>query len=156
AQRLGHAPAGDEPAEQPLHAAAGRAAGGEAREGGGGAGGARAPRVPDRVRPRPAPGRARRGPEARRRPRPPRALPRPDERQRIRDGELMLGRRDFLQHAATGLGGIALASLCAADETKPVRPLIDPSRPLAPRAPHFAPKAKRVVTIFVSGALSHV
>jgi len=68
----------------------------------------------------------------------------------------MLLRRDFLQHAATGLGGIALASLLHADETRPVRPLIDPARPLAPRAPHFPPKAKRVVVIFCSGALSHV
>jgi hypothetical protein len=68
----------------------------------------------------------------------------------------MLQRRDFLQHAATGLGGIALASLLSADETKPLRPAIDPSRPLAPRTPHFAPKAKRVVTIFCSGALSHI
>jgi len=68
----------------------------------------------------------------------------------------MLLRRDFLQHAATGLGGIALASLLHADETRPVRPVIDPSRPLAPRAPHFPPRAKRVVVIFCSGALSHV
>src|SRR5260370_40215666 len=68
----------------------------------------------------------------------------------------MLRRRDFLQHAATGLGGIALASLLAADEPRPIRPSIDPSRPLAPRAPHFPPKAKRVVVIFCSGALSHV
>jgi hypothetical protein len=68
----------------------------------------------------------------------------------------MLLRRDFLQHAATGLGGIALASLLHADEMRPIRPGIDPSRPLAPRAPHFPPKAKRVVVIFCSGALSHV
>jgi len=68
----------------------------------------------------------------------------------------MLLRRDFLQHAATGLGGIALASLLGADETRPIRPSIDPSKPLAPRAPHFPPKAKRVVVIFCSGALSHV
>jgi hypothetical protein len=68
----------------------------------------------------------------------------------------MLLRRDFLQHAATGLGGIALASLLHADETRPIRPGIDPSRPLAPRSPHFPPKAKRVVVLFCSGALSHV
>jgi len=33
---------------------------------------------------------------------------------------------------------------------------VRPDDPLAPRAPHFAPKAKRVLTIFCSGALSHV
>jgi Protein of unknown function (DUF1501) len=60
----------------------------------------------------------------------------------------LLARRDFLAHAATGLGGIALASLLATD--KP------PDNPLAPRKPHFAPKTKRVLTIFCSGAVSHI
>jgi hypothetical protein len=53
-------------------------------------------------------------------------------------------RRDWFAHAATGLGGVALASLFAADT------------PLAPKRSHFAPKAKRVLTIFCSGAVSHV
>ncbi len=57
-------------------------------------------------------------------------------------------RRDWFAHAATGLGGIALASLLAE--------AADPANPLAPRKPHFAPKAKRVLTIFCSGAVSHV
>ena len=35
-------------------------------------------------------------------------------------------------------------------------PVIDPARPFAPRPPHFAPKAKNVLMIFCSGALSHV
>src|SRR5206468_8723282 len=52
-------------------------------------------------------------------------------------------------------GGIALASLCAA-EGSPVRPAIDPKSPLAPRSPHFAAKAKRVLHIFCSGACSHL
>jgi hypothetical protein len=57
-------------------------------------------------------------------------------------------RRDWFAHAATGLGGIALASLLAE--------AAEPANPLAPRKPHFAPKAKRVLTIFCSGAVSHV
>ncbi len=57
-------------------------------------------------------------------------------------------RRDWFAHAATGLGGVALASLLA--------PAADPANPLAPKKPHFAPKAKRVLTIFCSGAVSHV
>ena len=60
----------------------------------------------------------------------------------------LLDRRNFLAHAATGLGGIALASLLAE--------AADPAHPLAPRKPHFAPKAKRVLTIFCSGAVSHL
>src|SRR5687768_4424052 len=76
-------------------------------------------------------------------------------------GRWMLSRRDFLRWGGTGLSGIALATLLGeqgllAAEDGPIRPLIDPARPYAPRPPHFAPKAKRVLMIFCSGALSHV
>jgi hypothetical protein len=71
-------------------------------------------------------------------------------------GRRLLDRRGFLQCAGGGLGSIALASLLAADETRPIRPVIDPARPLAPRLPHAAPKARRVVMIFCTGALSHI
>jgi hypothetical protein len=70
-------------------------------------------------------------------------------------------RRAFLRDAATGLSGVALAALLAeqgllANDKDPLRPDIQPDSPLAPRKPHFAPKAKRVLTIFCSGAVSHV
>ena len=73
----------------------------------------------------------------------------------------MLSRRDFLRWGGTGLGGIALATLLGeqslmAEDHAPIRPVIDPSRPYAPRPPHFPAKAKRVVMLFCSGALSHV
>lgn len=74
----------------------------------------------------------------------------------------MLSRRDFLRWGGTGLGGIALATLLgeqrlrAAEDHSPIRPVIDPSRPYAPRPSHFPAKAKRVVMLFCSGALSHV
>ena len=72
----------------------------------------------------------------------------------------MLARRDFLQWAGTGLSGIALASLLheqrALGGEPPLRPVIDPSRPYAPRQPHFTPAARRVLVVFCSGALSHV
>ena len=81
-------------------------------------------------------------------------------------GRHLLDRRQFLQHGGTGLGGIALAALlaeegrgAAADATSgegPIRPVIDPAAPYAARPPHFEPKAKNVVLIFCSGALSHV
>jgi len=75
-------------------------------------------------------------------------------------GRLLLSRRHFLQWAGNGLGGIALTSLLAEHGLlgmePPIRPDIDPSRPYAPRVPHFRPKAKRVLMIFCSGALSHV
>ena len=76
-------------------------------------------------------------------------------------GRGLLDRRGFLQRSATGLGGIALASLLAesgalADDHGPLRPIVDPARPYAPRPPHFPAKAKRVLMLFCSGAISHV
>ncbi|HEX5271296.1 MAG TPA: DUF1501 domain-containing protein [Gemmataceae bacterium] len=63
-------------------------------------------------------------------------------------GRRLLNRRDFLAHAGTGLGAIALASLLAREARAEAS--------LKPRPPHFAPKAKRVLMIFCSGAVSHV
>jgi hypothetical protein len=76
-------------------------------------------------------------------------------------GRHLLSRRDFLRWGGTGLGGIALTVLLAeqrllADDRSPIRPVIDPSRPYAPRVPHVPAKAKRVLMLFCSGALSHV
>ena len=75
----------------------------------------------------------------------------------------LLNRRGFLAHTGSGLGGIALASLLADDgllaadrEKTPLRPKIDAANPYAAREPHFAAKAKNVLVVFVSGALSHV
>jgi hypothetical protein len=76
-------------------------------------------------------------------------------------GRWLLNRRYFLRFGGTGLGGIALTALLAehrllaADKT-PIRPQWTPDRPTAPRPPHFTPKAKNVLVIFCSGALSHI
>jgi uncharacterized protein (DUF1501 family) len=64
-------------------------------------------------------------------------------------------RRTFLASASGGLSSIALASLLA-ESSKGKSPKIDPTEPYAPRPPHFPAKAKRVIEIFCSGALSHV
>ena len=80
-------------------------------------------------------------------------------------GRLLLDRRGFLGHTGTGLGAIALAALLhddrllAADEAKKLpayRPVIDPANPLAARPAPEPAKAKRVLVIFCSGALSHI
>ncbi|WP_422924896.1 DUF1501 domain-containing protein [Singulisphaera sp. PoT] len=80
-------------------------------------------------------------------------------------GRQLLSRRQFLEQASTGLGGIALASLLAnqgllaaesAPGKTPIRPDIRPESPLAPRAPHFPARAKRVLVIFCSGACSQL
>ena len=61
-------------------------------------------------------------------------------------------RRWFLKECGLGLGAIA-ASCLASREVK-----ADPatSNPLAPREPHFPPKAKRVIYLFNAGAPSHL
>lgn len=43
-----------------------------------------------------------------------------------------------------------------ASERAPIRPQIRPDQPLAPRAPHFPPRARNVLVIFCSGACSHL
>ena len=67
----------------------------------------------------------------------------------------MLTRRWFLRECGVGLAGVALASLLdgnkgnAAEST----PAADP---LAPKEPHFKPKAKRVIYLFMGGAPSQL
>src|SRR5262249_19194735 len=75
-------------------------------------------------------------------------------------GRRLLDRRRFLAHSGTGLAGVALTSLLAeqgllAGDAK-WSPAIRPEAPLAARPPHMAAKAKRILVIFCSGAVSHV
>src|SRR5687768_15248383 len=53
-----------------------------------------------------------------------------------------MNRREFLWQSGGGLGGIALAALEAGATLQ--------------ATPHFAPRAKRVVQLFMAGAASHV
>lgn len=68
-------------------------------------------------------------------------------------------RRHFLSSSGYGLGTAALAQLMAvdgvvqADEQTESRPRTDP---LAPRPPHFAPKAKACIFIFLEGGPSQI
>jgi len=61
-----------------------------------------------------------------------------------------LTRRTFLRDSSIGLGSIALASLLAGDAAG------SPANPLAPKAPHFPGKAKRVIYLHLSGAPPHL
>src|SRR6266536_786597 len=61
-------------------------------------------------------------------------------------------RRDFLATAASGTGGLALASLLRAEGLLAA----ETSNPLAPRTPHYAPKAKQCIFIFMEGGTSQV
>ena len=72
-------------------------------------------------------------------------------------GRHLLDRRNFLSNSATALSSIALTSLLSRENLLGVQhPIIDPTRPYAPRPPHFAPKAKNVVVIFCAGAVSQL
>ena len=71
-------------------------------------------------------------------------------------------RRQFFANAGGGFGGLALAALLNADRFTPSahaaapQPLSRAANPLAPRTPHFAPKAKRVIWLFMHGGPSHM
>src|SRR5262245_60898893 len=64
-----------------------------------------------------------------------------------------LSRRSFLGHLGTGIGTIALADLLARGDVQGSEK--DPSV-LFPRKPHFDPRAKRVLHVFCTGAVSHL
>jgi hypothetical protein len=66
-----------------------------------------------------------------------------------------LTRRHFFADCGVGLGSIALASLLAGEAAATIDPP-DVQNPLAPRRPHFAPKAKRVIFLFMAGGPSQL
>lgn len=63
------------------------------------------------------------------------------------------GRRQFLSQAAGGIGVAALGELLSADGLTAASTL-PTSAPLAARTPHFAPKAKHVIYMFMEGGPS--
>lgn len=66
-------------------------------------------------------------------------------------------RRHFLRDCGVGLGKIALAGLLTDSFRTAASQIISaPSNPLAPRLPHFAPNAKRVIHLFMAGAPSQL
>jgi len=70
---------------------------------------------------------------------------------------LPLTRRDFLCRSGMGFASLGLASLMASQGLLSAATDTDHSvSPLAPKGPHFAPKAKRVLHLFMNGGPSHV
>ncbi len=61
----------------------------------------------------------------------------------------MMTRRDLLKNTGTGFGMVGLANLLASQA-------VADSGSLVPKAPHFAPKAKQVIFIFLNGGPSQV
>src|SRR5437763_3215547 len=69
-----------------------------------------------------------------------------------------LTRRDFLGRCGMGFGMLGLANLLGPQTLGAATPAdsVSTNSPLAPRAPHFPGRAKRVIHIFANGGPSHV
>ncbi len=77
-----------------------------------------------------------------------------------------LSRRQFWMEAGMGIGGLALIDLLCQDQllaadTSPVPAACmgagdAASSPLVPKPPHFNPRAKAVISLFMSGGVSHL
>lgn len=77
----------------------------------------------------------------------------------LSDPSLAGSRRAFLQHNALGLGSLALAWLIQQDQARG-NPAMLPKHPLSldlkPKSPHFAPRAKAMISLFQHGGPSHM
>ncbi len=65
-------------------------------------------------------------------------------------------RRHFFNECGIGIGKLALASLLTQPLATRALSSASPANPMAPRPPHFAPKAKRVIHLFMAGAPSQL
>jgi hypothetical protein len=65
----------------------------------------------------------------------------------------VLSRRQALKSASAGFGYLALAGLLGQGSAKAAPPA---AGPLSPKLPHFAARAKRVIFLFMQGAISQV
>ena len=61
-------------------------------------------------------------------------------------------RRHFFKQCSMGLGGVALSEMLASDAMG----LEAPNNPLLAKLPHFAPKAKRVIYLHLTGSPPHL
>src|SRR4029434_4439520 len=67
-----------------------------------------------------------------------------------------VARRHFLHDCGVGLGKMSLAALLTEAFGTSASAAIDRANPLAPKAPHFPGKAKRVIHLFMAGAASQL
>ena len=67
--------------------------------------------------------------------------------------QAQITRREALAKMGAGIGSIGLASMFGGNA---LASDINPANPLAPKAPHFAPKAKRLIQLFMPGGPSQV
>src|SRR5580698_1524327 len=72
------------------------------------------------------------------------------------EAKKLLTRRHFFRDCGVGLGAIALASLLGENNVLGASSSPKNPDPLAPKAPHFMPRAKRVIYLFMAGAPSQL
>src|SRR6266550_4325954 len=67
-------------------------------------------------------------------------------------------RRDFLLRSGQGIGGLALAYLLDQDGLLAVgcENITGVASPFSPKPPHFKPRAKNVISLFMCGGVSHL
>ncbi|MEM6691614.1 MAG: DUF1501 domain-containing protein, partial [Planctomycetota bacterium] len=66
-------------------------------------------------------------------------------------------RREFIWQSGAGFGAAALTSMLSSDGFAPMANAATPSlSPMAVKPPHFAPKAKSVIFLFMYGGPSHI
>src|SRR5262249_38684395 len=65
-----------------------------------------------------------------------------------------ISRRQLLARVGGGFGALGLAAMLGGDASAANSPAV--ASPLAPKAPHFTAKAKRVIYLFMNGGPSHV
>ena len=69
---------------------------------------------------------------------------------------LLQTRRHFFRNCQVGLGAMALGSLLRDDGVLRAAPAHQGDNPLAPKPPHFSPKAKRGIFLFMAGGPSQL
>jgi hypothetical protein len=67
-----------------------------------------------------------------------------------------LSRRELLARTGTGLGMLGLAGVLSGQGELSATELSKSSNPLAPKTPHFKPRAKHVIHLFMNGGPSQV
>src|SRR3954468_15524977 len=79
-----------------------------------------------------------------------------DHRPQLPDS--FLTRRQMLQRCGMGLGALALGDLLKSTATASTDTanLANSIHPLYPKGPHFAPRAKRIIHLFMNGGPSQV
>ena len=68
-------------------------------------------------------------------------------------------RREFLSSSTFGVGSVALAWMLQSDQllAEPVRPELQVKKfDLRPKSPHFSPRAKAMISLFMQGGPSHI